>query len=106
MIEIGKDGKGDTFTITQTKRIVGIDFHKQMSLAPDDMSTLSDWISNHFIYVHPCTVFKDIKDRLAFIHSLSPNKVVYTEFNGKLLSSDMTRSEMNEKIFGKLKDRS
>lgn len=105
MIEIEKSNKGDTFTITQTKRIVGIDFHKQMSLTPDEMSRLYEWFIDHFMRTPPCTSLEMVKDRLALIHSVSPEKVTYTEFNGKLLSSDMTRSEITNKVFGKLEDR-
>lgn len=105
MIEIEKSSKGDTFTIAQTKRIVGIDFHKQMSLTPGEMSRLCEWFDYHFMRTPPCTSLDEVKDRLALIHSVSPEKITYTEFNGKLLSSDMTSTEITEKVFGKLEDK-
>lgn len=106
MIDITKDKKGEGFTFTKTQNILGIDFHKQLNISPDEMSTLCEWFAYHFFTTKPCTSLEEVKDRLDAINSVHiAGHVSYTEFNGKILSSDMTREEINDKIFGKLKDR-
>lgn len=43
MIDIKKDEKSDNFIITQTTRIQGDDFHKQMTLTKEEMTYVYAW---------------------------------------------------------------
>lgn len=64
MIEITKDKKGDSFIITKTQKIAGINFHKQINLSPEEMNDLYMWFFHHFIRIEPCTSLEEAILRL------------------------------------------
>lgn len=107
MIDLTKDKKGEGFTLTKTQNILGINFHKQLNISPDEMNDLYMWFFHHFIRIEPCTSIEEAIERLLSkrIDDERCGNTTYTQFNGKVLSTKMSKHEIYEKVFGKLEDR-
>lgn len=107
MIDITKDKKGEGFILTKTQNILGIDFHRQLNISPDEMDDLYMWFFHHYIRIMAGTSIDEAIELLQTknIDDKRCGSTTYTQFNGKVLSTKMSKHEVYEKVFGKLKDR-
>lgn len=101
MIEIQKDPKADAFNITQTISTEQGDYHKQITLNVTDLDCMFRWLRWNFIEPLVGSSLEKCINELKKAHDNDDilHNTKYANFNGTLISSDLSVEDAYQKVF-------